>query len=140
MDQMPPGLDGAFGRNPPPLATENLLENTDWVLHQCVLGAAACYLLFMLTAALLIGIGGYTEARGPGVGFGLGLSVDSRPELISFMTSRGTFGWAGAASTVFWVRTSTPHGGAALGTASRRMHSTRAADGVHCTVLSCELV
>ena len=32
-----------------PVATENLLENTDGVLHQCSLGAAACCLLFMLT-------------------------------------------------------------------------------------------
>ena len=42
---------------PPPrhsLATENLLENTDGVLHQCYLGAAACYLLFMLTRAILM--------------------------------------------------------------------------------------
>ena len=36
--------------------TENLLENTDGVRapHQCSLGMAACYLLFMLTAALLM--------------------------------------------------------------------------------------
>ena len=40
----------------PPLATENLLENTDGVLrpHQCSLGAAACYLPFMLTCATLM--------------------------------------------------------------------------------------
>ena len=31
---------------------ENLLENTDGVLHQCSLGAAACYLLFMLPCAI----------------------------------------------------------------------------------------
>ena len=37
-----------------PLATEKLLENTDGVLHRCSLGAAACYLLAMLTAALLM--------------------------------------------------------------------------------------
>jgi hexosaminidase len=43
----------------PPLATEHLLENTDGVgaphhcsLHHCSLGAAPCYLLFMLTRAL----------------------------------------------------------------------------------------
>ena len=52
---------------------------------------------------MLPGMEGYTEARGPGVGFGLGFSVDSRPELMAFMTSKGTFGWSGAASTVFWV-------------------------------------
>ena len=34
--------------------TENLLENTDRVLHQCSLGAVACDLPFMLTAALLV--------------------------------------------------------------------------------------
>ena len=44
------------GRSKPPIATENLLEDTDGVLrlHQCSLGAAACYLLCMLTAALLM--------------------------------------------------------------------------------------
>ena len=38
------------------LATENLLENTDGVgaPHRCSLGAAACYLLFMLTCAVLV--------------------------------------------------------------------------------------
>ena len=37
------------GRSKSPLATENLLENTAGVLrpHQCSLGVAACYLLFM---------------------------------------------------------------------------------------------
>ena len=34
--------------------TENLLEKTDGVLHQCSLGTAAYYLLVMLTAALLM--------------------------------------------------------------------------------------
>ena len=46
----------ASARNPP-LATDNLLENTDGVLrlpHQCSLGTAACYLLVMLTRAILI--------------------------------------------------------------------------------------
>ena len=46
-----------FGQcSKPPLATENLLENTDGVLrpHQCSLGAAACCLLFMLTRATLM--------------------------------------------------------------------------------------
>ena len=37
-----------------PLATENLLENTDGVLHQCSLVAAACYLLLLLTRAILM--------------------------------------------------------------------------------------
>ena len=44
-----------------PLATDGLLENTDGVLrtprgapHQCSLGAAPCYLLFMLTRAILM--------------------------------------------------------------------------------------
>ena len=36
----------------PSLATDNLLENNDGVLHQCSLGAAACHLLFMLTRAI----------------------------------------------------------------------------------------
>ena len=30
----------------PPLATENLLENTEGAPHHCSLGTAACYLLF----------------------------------------------------------------------------------------------
>ena len=40
----------------PPLATTNLLENTDGALrpHQCFLGTAACYLLVMLTRAILM--------------------------------------------------------------------------------------
>ena len=39
-----------------PLATENLLETPDGVLwpHQCSLGTAACYLLAMLTRAILM--------------------------------------------------------------------------------------
>ena len=46
-------------KSPHPLATEKLLENTDGELrppplHQCSLGMAACYLLFMLTRALLL--------------------------------------------------------------------------------------
>ena len=42
----------------PPLATENLLENTDGVLRppQCSLGTAACYRQFMLTRAILIAV------------------------------------------------------------------------------------
>ena len=38
---------------PPPLATDNLFENADGVLHHCSIGAAACYLLFMLTRAIM---------------------------------------------------------------------------------------
>ena len=36
----------------PPFATENLLQNTDGVLrpHQCSLGAAACYFLYMIAS------------------------------------------------------------------------------------------
>ena len=37
------------GRSKFPLATDHLLENTDGVLQYCCLGAAPCYLLFMLT-------------------------------------------------------------------------------------------
>ena len=40
----------AYVRPKSPLATENLLENTNGVLYQCSLGVVACYLLFMLTA------------------------------------------------------------------------------------------
>ena len=39
---------------PHPLATDNLLEKTGGVPHHCSLGMAACYLLFMLTTALLM--------------------------------------------------------------------------------------
>ena len=42
------------GRSESALATENLLENTDGVLHHCCLGAAPCYLPFMLTRAILM--------------------------------------------------------------------------------------
>ena len=50
-------------RRNPALATKNRLENTDGVLrpdphqadhHQCSLGAAACYLLVILTRAILM--------------------------------------------------------------------------------------
>ena len=41
-------------RNPPLLTTENLLENTDGAPRQRPLGAAPCYLLVMLTRALLM--------------------------------------------------------------------------------------
>ena len=44
----------SYVRSKSPLATENLLENTDGVLHQCSIGAAACYFSLMLTSALLM--------------------------------------------------------------------------------------
>ena len=48
--------------------------------------------------------GGYSEAlAASGTGFGLGFSVDLRPDAFPYMTSEGAFGWGGAASTVFWV-------------------------------------
>ena len=55
---------------PHPLATENLLENTDGVLrhYPCSLGAAACCLLFMLTRATLMtsshSEGGFNASEG----------------------------------------------------------------------------
>ena len=44
------------GESKSPLATENQLGNTDGIgaPHQCSLGAAPCYLLFMLTRAILM--------------------------------------------------------------------------------------
>ena len=42
------------GQSKRPLATDILLGDTDGVPQQCSLGAAPCYLLFMLTAALLM--------------------------------------------------------------------------------------
>ena len=48
-------LDGRHGRSKsPPLATDDLLENTNGVHRQCSLGAAPCHPLFMLTRAILM--------------------------------------------------------------------------------------
>ncbi|BBC31583.1 Beta-lactamase [Streptomyces graminofaciens] len=44
--------------------------------------------------------------RGPGnvgIGFGLGVSVVVDPEVTECPSSLGTFGWTGAATTIFWV-------------------------------------
>ncbi|MFF6779485.1 serine hydrolase [Streptomyces sp. NPDC012510] len=38
-----------------------------------------------------------------GVGFGLGVSVVIDPSVTESPSSRGTFGWTGAATTIFWV-------------------------------------
>ena len=46
--------DGSSAGRKSPLATDNLLENTDGVPHQCSLGAAPCDLLVMLTRAILM--------------------------------------------------------------------------------------
>ena len=57
-------------RSKPPFATDNQLENTDGVgaHHQRSLGVAACYLLFMLTAALLMTSLFQREATGTAIG------------------------------------------------------------------------
>jgi CubicO group peptidase (beta-lactamase class C family) len=46
---------------------------------------------------------GYAEDEFAGVGFGLGFSVMVDRRLNKSPASEGTFGWSGAASTVFWV-------------------------------------
>jgi CubicO group peptidase (beta-lactamase class C family) len=38
-----------------------------------------------------------------GVGFGLGVSVVVDPAATEYPSSAGTFGWTGAATTIFWV-------------------------------------
>ena len=58
------GRQVAARNPPPPLATENLLKNTDGVLHQCSLGATACYLLFTLTCAVLMTSSSVHQASG----------------------------------------------------------------------------
>jgi CubicO group peptidase (beta-lactamase class C family) len=50
-----------------------------------------------------IPIKGYTEMGEPGMGFGLGFSVTMNENLCPYVTSEGTAGWGGAASTVFWI-------------------------------------
>ena len=52
-----------FGRSKSPFAPENMLANTGGVPHRCSLGAAACYLLSMLTCTLLM-----TSSRSEGHG------------------------------------------------------------------------
>jgi CubicO group peptidase (beta-lactamase class C family) len=45
----------------------------------------------------------FAETTFEGVGFGLGFSVVQDPVAGKSPTSRGEFGWGGAASTAFWV-------------------------------------
>ena len=45
----------------------------------------------------------FAETTFDGVGFGLGFSVVEDPIAARYTSSRGEFGWGGAASTVFWV-------------------------------------
>jgi CubicO group peptidase (beta-lactamase class C family) len=45
----------------------------------------------------------FAETTFDGVGFGLGFSVVEDPVAARYTSSRGEFGWGGAASTVFWV-------------------------------------
>ena len=44
-----------------------------------------------------------SETSYAGIGFGLGLSVATDSVKNQSLTSEGTFGWSGAASTTFWV-------------------------------------
>jgi CubicO group peptidase (beta-lactamase class C family) len=52
-----------------------------------------------------LGTGGFSEMSGPGVGFGLGVSVISDPEIApgSQLSNVGEFGWGGLASTWFFI-------------------------------------
>ena len=45
----------------------------------------------------------FAETTFDGVGFGLGFSVVEDPIAARYTSSRGEFGWGGAASTAFWV-------------------------------------
>jgi CubicO group peptidase (beta-lactamase class C family) len=45
----------------------------------------------------------FAETTFDGVGFGLGFSVVEDPVAARYPSSRGEFGWGGAASTAFWV-------------------------------------
>ncbi len=45
----------------------------------------------------------FSESDFAGVGFGLGFSVVTDRRVNRSLSSEGTFGWGGAASTVFWV-------------------------------------
>jgi CubicO group peptidase (beta-lactamase class C family) len=45
----------------------------------------------------------FAETTFDGVGFGLGFSVVEDPVAARYTSSRGEFGWGGAASTAFWV-------------------------------------
>jgi CubicO group peptidase (beta-lactamase class C family) len=45
----------------------------------------------------------FAETTFDGVGFGLGFSVVEDPIAARYPSSRGEFGWGGAASTAFWV-------------------------------------
>ena len=47
--------------------------------------------------------GGYTEVAAAGAGFGLGFSCTTDPMKGGVMSSKGNFGWGGAASTQFWI-------------------------------------
>ena len=50
-----------------------------------------------------LGLGGPSETRYEGVGFGLGFSVTLDPARAQTIGSVGEFGWGGMASTAFWV-------------------------------------
>jgi CubicO group peptidase (beta-lactamase class C family) len=45
----------------------------------------------------------FSETSYAGVGFGLGMSVVTDRRKNKSLTTEGTFGWGGAASTAFWV-------------------------------------
>ena len=53
----------------------------------------------------------FAETTFDGVGFGLGFSVVEDPVAARYTSSRGEFGWGGAASTAFWVDPRGAHGG-----------------------------
>ena len=44
-----------------------------------------------------------SEGHHSGMGFGLGFAVMKDPAAAGYISSEGSFGWAGAAATLFWV-------------------------------------
>ena len=65
----------------------------------------------------------FAETTFDGVGFGLGFSVVEDPVAARYPSSRGEFGWGGAASTAFWVDPRRAHGGAVLHAAAAVEHA-----------------
>ena len=50
-----------------------------------------------------MGQAAFSETTYDGIGFGLGFSVVLDPAASQVISSAGTYGWGGAASTLFWV-------------------------------------
>ncbi|WP_170837413.1 serine hydrolase domain-containing protein [Actinopolyspora xinjiangensis] len=48
-------------------------------------------------------MGSFSEVTNAGKGFGLGFSVNDRPQASKVLSSQGQYAWGGMASTAFWV-------------------------------------